>query len=173
MNKDTPILITGATGFVGSYVVRQLWRNGYQQLTGLRRANSSLALLGEAAKHIQWVTADITDYFAVEDALAGQSVVIHCAAKVSFQPGDQKVLFRTNRDGTRHLVDASLHHGVQYFLYLSSVAALGRKPEGFPTDEDTKWEDGPLLSQYARSKFFAELEVWRGQAEGLAVGVLY
>ena len=173
MNKDTAILITGATGFVGSYVMRQLAAAGYHRLYGLRRTNSTLDLLGEIADQVSWRTADITDYFALEDAMEGIEVVIHCAALVSFQPSDKERLLSINRGGTRNVVNAALHREIKRLIYVSSVAALGRNTPGQLTNEKSKWEDGPKVSQYSRSKFLAELEVWRGQAEGLSVAVLY
>ncbi len=173
LNKDTAILITGATGFVGSYVVRQLLAAGYTRLHGLRRSNSTLELLGDHAGQVEWRTADITDYFALEDALQGIEIVIHCAALVSFQPADKDRLLTINRGGTRNIVNAALHHKIKRLVYISSVAALGRNTPGQLTTEKSKWEDGPKVSQYSRSKFLAELEIWRGQAEGLSVAVLY
>ncbi|MEL7247837.1 MAG: SDR family NAD(P)-dependent oxidoreductase [Bacteroidota bacterium] len=173
MNKDTAILITGATGFIGSYVVRQLLAAGYTKLCGLRRSTSSLELLGESAERIAWRTADVTDYFALEDAFENMEVIIHCAALVSFQPADKERLLTINRGGTRNVVNAALHHKVERLVYISSVAALGRNTPGQLTTEKSKWEDGPKVSQYSRSKFLSELEVWRGQAEGLSVAILY
>jgi len=173
LNRDTHILITGATGFVGSYVLRRLLKAGYTKLYGLRREGSSLDLLAEAADRISWRTADITDYFGVEDALENIEVVIHCAALVSFQGADKERLLEVNRGGTRNVVNAALYHGVKHLYYLSSVAALGRHNPGELVAENSKWEDDVNISQYSRSKFLAELEVWRGQAEGLAVGLLY
>lgn len=173
MDKEQPILVTGATGFAGSYIVRRLLAAGYTNIYGLRRDNSAMDLLGEATSKVQWRTADITDYFAIEEALTGMAVVIHCAALVSFQPSDKERLLEINRGGTRNIVDAALHLGVGRFLHLSSVAALGRNVPGQLISEQSKWEDDEAVTQYSRSKFLAELEVWRGQAEGLSVGFLY
>lgn len=166
-------MVTGATGFTGSYIVRQLLKEGYTSVCGLRRSGSTLELLGEAADRIQWRTAELEDYFSLEDALTGMEVVIHCAALVSFQPQDKDRLLEINRAGTRHVVNAALHHGVSRLLYISSVAALGRNTPGQLITEQSKWEDGPTVSQYSRSKFLAELEIWRGQAEGLSVALVY
>ena len=153
--------------------MRQLLAAGYTHLYGLRRANSTLDLLGESAEQLEWRTADITNYFALEDAMQDIGVVIHCAALVSFQPADKELLLTINRGGTRNVVNAALHHKVERLVYISSVAALGRNTPGQLTNEKSKWEDGPKVSQYSRSKFLAELEIWRGQAEGLSVAILY
>lgn len=77
-------------------------------------------------------------------------------------------MMHINRDATGILVNAMLHCGVEELVHISSVAALGRKP-GEPVHEDVPFEDGRDVSQYARSKFAAELEAWRGQEEGLRV----
>lgn len=116
---------------------------------------------------------ELNDYFSVEAALAGMDIVIHCAALVSFQTKEKERLLQINRVGTRHIVNAALHQKVGRLIYLSSVAALGRNTVGYPINEESKWEDGPEITNYGRSKFLAELEVWRGQAEGLSVAVLY
>jgi dihydroflavonol-4-reductase len=173
LNKNSPILLTGATGFVGSYVARQLLQAGYTNLYAVRRADSQLDLLGPAAAALQWREAELADYFSIEDALAGMEVVIHCAALVSFLPQDKDRLLQVNRNGTRYVVNAALHHGVPRLIYLSSVAALGRNNHGQLIDESAKWVDGPTVSNYSRSKFLAEQELWRGQAEGLAVAAVY
>lgn len=173
MQKDKAILITGATGFVGSHLCKELIAAGYTNLYAIKRSSSQLDLLGEAADALQWRTAELTDYFSLEEALVGVEVVIHCAALVSFQPRDKDRLLQINRVGTRYLINAALKQGVERLIYLSSVAALGRKTSAILINEQSKWEDGPTITNYARSKFLAELEVWRGQAEGLSVGVLY
>ncbi len=173
MDKALPILVTGATGFTGSYIVRRLLAAGYTNIHGLRRNSSSMDLLEKESAQVNWRTADIADYFAVEDALEGIKVVIHCAALVSFKPADKDRLLKINRGGTRNIVNAALHHKIDHFLHLSSVAALGRNVPGQLISEQSKWEDGDSVTQYSRSKFLAELEVWRGQAEGLSVGFLY
>lgn len=173
MDKHTPILITGATGFVGSYLTRLLVRAGYTHLYALRREESSLELLGDATENVIWRTAGLEDYFSLETALEGIDTIIHCAALISFAGRDKQQLLRVNRTGTQHLIDAALHLGVRRMIYVSSVAALGRNTRGQMISEESKWEDGPLVSNYSRSKFFAELEVWRGQAEGISTAVVY
>jgi nucleoside-diphosphate-sugar epimerase len=174
LQKDKAILITGATGLVGSHLCRLLLSQGYTRLSATRRSASDQGLLEPKIQQaLQWRNMELEDYFSVEAALAGIDIVIHCAALVSFQARDKNALLRINRVGTRHIVNAALHQKVDRLIYLSSVAALGRNTNGFPINEDSKWEDSPEITHYSRSKFLAELEVWRGQAEGLSVAVLY
>ncbi|MEM9258820.1 MAG: NAD-dependent epimerase/dehydratase family protein, partial [Bacteroidota bacterium] len=173
ITKNAPILITGATGFVGSYVVRRLLAAGYNNLHATRRSGSRMDLLAGAEDQLQWHEAALDDYFSLEDATQGMHTVIHCAALVSFAPRDAQRLLDINRRGTKYMIDAAVHQQVSFFIQLSSVAALGRDPNGAPVTEKTKWEEGPLISNYSRSKFLAETEIWRGQAEGLRVASLY
>jgi len=167
-------LVTGATGSVGMHVVAELLRAG-RPVRALRRAGSDagplasfLARRGLPSSSLTWAEADLLDGAALEAALQGCTRVYHCAALVSFHAADARALDRTNRAGTAALVDAMLHVGVPECVYISSVAALGRR-EGEPTHEDTPFSDGPGVSAYARSKYAAELEVWRGGEEGLRV----
>lgn len=174
LQKNKAILITGATGLVGSHLCKYLLSQGYTKLYAVKRTKSDLSLIGEETeKKLQWRQMELDDYFSIESALEGIDIVIHCAALVSFQPSDKHLLLQDNRIGTRHVVNAALHQKVERLIYMSSVAALGRNSHGVPISEKDKWEDGPDITNYARSKFLSELEVWRGQAEGLSVAVLY
>lgn len=173
MNKNQSILITGATGFVGAYVLRELLRQGYRHIKAIHRSSLEEALLNKEYEPVVWIKGDVEDYFTLEDAIEADDLIIHCAAMVSFFAKDKKQLMTTNQIGTRNLVDAALQKGVKRFIYISSVAALGRTLNGRPTSENTKWGDGQDATNYAISKFLAEQEVWRGQAEGLSVAILY
>ncbi|MEL7220231.1 MAG: NAD-dependent epimerase/dehydratase family protein [Bacteroidota bacterium] len=174
MQKNEAILITGATGLVGSHLCQLLISQGYTNLYATRRSQSDLSLIdAKTEKQLQWRNMELDDYFSVEAALEGINTVIHCAALVSFQPADRHQLLQLNRVGTRHVANAALHQRVKRLVYMSSVAALGRNTNGAPIRETSKWEDGADITNYARSKFLSELEVWRAQSEGLSVAVLY
>lgn len=167
-------LVTGATGMVGMHVVAELLRAG-RPVRALRRTGSDLRPLeaflsrrGFSSADLVWAEADLLDGDLLEAALTGCTRVYHCAALVSFHPSDARALDRVNRAGTAALVDAMLHVGVPECVFISSVAALGRR-DGEPTHEGTPFSDGPGVSAYARSKYAAELEVWRGGEEGLRV----
>ena len=173
-------LVTGATGIVGMQVVAQLLRDG-QTVRALHRPSSDVArvtrfledegLANEAATRLTWVEGDVTDGDTLEAALDGVGCVIHCAALVSFHPADHAAMRRINAQGTANLVNAMLHVGTPRMVHVSSVAALGRKA-GRPTDETTLFEEHPGVTGYARSKHRAEMEVWRGAAEGISGGVV-
>lgn len=173
MSKNNHILITGATGFVGAYVLRELIKEGYTNIRATHRSIVDEALLTKEFAHVQWVEAELEDYFSLEEAMEDIEMVVHCAAMVSFLPKDKKTLIEVNQTGTRYIVDAALHTGVKRLIYISSVAALGRNIDDFAITEDTKWDNGGTPTNYAISKFLAEEEVWRGQAEGLSVALVY
>lgn len=164
------ILLTGATGFLGSNVLRILLQKGYN-VRALRRANSRMDLVADIADRVEWLEMDITD-IALEEAFEGVTHVCHCAAIVSFHPRDAKMMNRINVDGTANLVNLSLDFGIQRFIHTSSIAALGRSKERTHLDESTRWEASKLNSNYAISKYGAEQEVWRGAAEGLSVAIV-
>ncbi|RYF76248.1 MAG: NAD-dependent epimerase/dehydratase family protein [Cytophagaceae bacterium] len=168
-------LVTGATGLIGSHVVRYLLSLG-RSVSALYRAQNGYGLLTDIANQINWLEGDVLDIPSLETAITPGCDVIHCAAIVSFVPKDRARMEQINVEGTANIVNVCLVAGVRKLAYLSSVAALGR-PEsksnvpGQPVvlTEEQKWEESPLNSAYAKTKYRAELEVWRGSAEGLPV----
>lgn len=159
------ILVTGGTGFLGSYLIRSLVAAG-KPVRALYRTAPSPRLQDLSGK-IEWVQGDILDVGALEDAMQGVTQVYHCAAVVSFQPGHAANLMKINVEGTANVVNLALDAGVEKLLYVSSVAAIGRAREQAAIDEDCEWEESPNNSRYSISKFQGEMEVWRGIAEGL------
>lgn len=116
---------------------------------------------------VEWVDGDIMDIMALADAMRGIETIIHAAAMVSFSKSDRQKMYQINVEGTANIVNVALESGVRRLIYISSVAALGRKKNSTVVDEFVKWEDTPTNTHYAISKHRAELEVWRGFAEGL------
>ncbi len=161
------ILVTGGTGFLGSYILRELIQQG-QSVKAIRRANSSMQLVNDIADQIEWVEADIMDVPALTDAMQGIKQVYHAAAMVSFEPDQRYQLLHVNVQGTANVVNAALEAGVEKLAYISSIAALGRNADNDKLiNELTMWEDNPANTGYAISKMLGEREVWRGVAEGL------
>ncbi|RBL93440.1 NAD-dependent epimerase/dehydratase family protein [Chitinophaga flava] len=159
------ILVTGGTGFLGSYLIRALVAEGKPVRALYRKAPSPR--LQDLSGKIEWVQCDILDVCALEDAMQGVTQVYHCAAVVSFQPGDVANLMKINVEGTANVVNMALDAGVEKLLYVSSVAAIGRAKEQAAITEDCEWEESRNNSRYSISKFQGEMEVWRGIAEGL------
>ncbi|MFN8346850.1 MAG: NAD-dependent epimerase/dehydratase family protein [Spirosomataceae bacterium] len=169
----SPVLVTGANGLIGTALIRQLLAKGHA-VRGLKRADSDLSLLNDIHDKIEWMEGDVLDVMSLEKAFEGISYAVHTAAVVSFIPRDRAQMYEINVSGTANIVNAALNARVHKLAFISSVAALGRpdprmmepnKP--IVITEDQKWEESPFNSHYGKSKYLAELEVWRGVAEGL------
>lgn len=175
------ILVTGGTGLVGSHLLLRLAQGGKKIRASYRKPESLknvLKVFGYSSEtpqplweQISWVQADITDIGALSHAFAGVEQVYHCAALISFDPGDYNTLVKSNVEGTANIVNLCLAYKVKKLCYVSSVAALGTAPSGKAITEATEWS-GHHASVYARTKYQAELEVWRGAQEGLSVGIV-
>ncbi len=157
------ILVTGATGLVGSHLLKQLVANGKKVKALYRSAVPNI----EGTEGVQWVRGDILDVISLEEAMPGVKQVYHCAAMVSFHPKKKEQLHQTNIEGTANVVNACLNEGVDKLLFVSSVAALGRIREDTPINETMNWSEETSNSEYGKSKYFSEIEVWRGIGEGL------
>ncbi|GAB3316281.1 NAD-dependent epimerase/dehydratase family protein [Larkinella ripae] len=171
-------LITGANGLIGSHIVRRYLDAG-RNVAALRRADSDLQLLDDLKNRVTWLEGDILDIPALEEAIQtvqknGVVDVVHVAAIVSYQPKDRNRMNKVNVEGTANVVNVCLAKGVRKLGYVSSVAAVGRPTikgdsDHSPVviDEEQRWEESPQNSFYGQTKYRAELEVWRGIAEGL------
>ncbi|GJM62114.1 NAD-dependent epimerase/dehydratase family protein [Persicobacter diffluens] len=161
------VFVTGATGFIGSYICRSLLLHGHQ-LRCLKRAQSNMKLLEDVAHLIEWVEGDLMDLLWLEQQLEGVDKIVHAAAMVSFGDEDPSEMYHTNIQGTHQLVNLALEKQIKQFVHISSIAAIGNAPEGEITDESHHWEEkSDGSSAYALSKQRAEMEVWRGVYEGL------
>lgn len=167
------VLVTGATGMVGASICLNLAARG-KRIRAIRRPSSRLEVIERTfldspslMDSIDWVEGDVTDLLSIRDAMEGIEEVYHTAAIVSFDPADRQKLFRTNVDGTSHMVDMALEADVKRFCHVSSVAALGRVSEDVTVDETSSWRNSNHNTDYAKTKYAAEMEVWRGFEEGL------
>jgi dihydroflavonol-4-reductase len=165
------VAVTGANGLLGSYIVRKLLEEK-TPFVALKRKDSDTSLLSDVASGIQWRDADMMDPVSLEEGLQGVTRVIHTAAIVSFNPGRAREVMDINVQGTRHIVNACLEKKIERLVHISSVAALGRQKGQTFLDENNKWIGNPLNSTYAESKYLAELEVARGQEEGLSTVII-
>ncbi|MFH0895409.1 MAG: NAD-dependent epimerase/dehydratase family protein [Bacteroidota bacterium] len=169
------IFVTGGTGFLGSHLLASLSK-GNDEIVALKRKGSSAALTEKIFRlhgvenkfsNIRWAEGDVCEYFSVEDAMQSATQVYHCASVVSFLKKDKKRMMEINAGGTAHVVNAALALNVQKFCHVSSIATLGRNAATGLFDEETLWEESSDNSNYSKSKWKGELEVWRGIAEGL------
>ncbi|NCD70485.1 SDR family NAD(P)-dependent oxidoreductase [Mucilaginibacter agri] len=160
------ILVTGATGFLGAELVKQLAEQGLA-VRCTRRSNSATPQTLLPYSHlITWVEADICDIFALENAMEGVTQVYHCAAWVSFKQADKDPMISTNVNGTANVVNACIDAGAR-LVHVSSIAAVGTAKTGELITEKHFIEETPVNNIYAISKLESEMEVWRGIAEGL------
>ncbi len=160
------IFITGGTGFLGSYILRKLVKDGFE-VRALKRASSRMDLVADVMDKVEWIEGDVLDIPVLEDAMEGVEKVYHAAAMVSFDPRDRKKMLQVNSEGTANIVNVGLYRGVKKLAYVSSIAAVGRSKKTNIVSEKTKWENNDLNTRYAVSKYLAEQEVWRGTVEGL------
>lgn len=167
------VLVTGATGFLGTFIVSELLANG-QQVRVLARRTDHPALQ-QWIDQVEVYVGDVTDPATLEAPMRGTDAVIHGAALVSLRRRDQARLRQVNAQGTAHVVNTALEAGVHRLVYVSSVAALGRR-EGRPPDEliteDARWTPSALNTYYGKTKQQGEREVARGVEEGLAAVIL-
>ncbi len=176
--------ITGANGLVGSYVTAELLLQGRTDIIcGVRSELTKDQLLKDLCKLTNWnkqkledslvfAVGDILDSYYLESYINTDSMVIHTAANVSFDPKDKDRLFETNIKGTENVVNACIFAKVKKMCYVSSVAAIGRTGSSEFITEETVWEDSKRNTNYAISKRYAELEVWRGSEEGLKMVIV-
>jgi dihydroflavonol-4-reductase len=160
------ILVTGATGFLGSELVRQLLLKG-EKVRAIKRASSVIPDILKNEDSIQWIEADLLDYYSLDDAMQGVKRVYHSAALVSFAQKDKKQMMKVNVEGTSNLINASVANNVEKFLHVSSVAAIGNSKHNELITEKNHWEFGTGQSSYSVSKYESEMEVFRASAEGL------
>ena len=120
-----------------------------------------------AGDTIEWVKADILDITDLEEAMQGVEQVYHCAGMVSFSPKQKELLAKINIEGTANVVNACLAAGVKKLVHVSSVAALGRLRQHTTVNETMNWTKETSNSEYGKTKYLGEMEVWRGVGEGL------
>jgi dihydroflavonol-4-reductase len=168
---DLMIAVTGANGLLGSYIIRELAEKN-PPVVAIARTNSSLDIFSAFGDRIIRRVADVQDVSSLTAVLKDVHTVIHTAAMVSFNPRKAKKIIEINAGGTGNVIDVCLQLSIPKLIHVSSIAALGRQKNGPFIDEESKWADTDLNSDYAVSKYLAELEVFRGKEEGLKVSIV-
>ncbi|MEZ4720911.1 MAG: NAD-dependent epimerase/dehydratase family protein [Flavobacteriales bacterium] len=172
------ILITGATGIVGSHILVELLKRGQRTRALVRRESDFVAiqqLLNQAQlkdDNVEYVEGDVTDPLSLVRAVSGCQDVYHCAAMVSFSPADLSRMNEVNVVGTSNVVNASLAEGIKRLCYISSTAAIGDELISGYLSEQSGWTSDKHRSGYSLSKRYAELEVQRGRQEGLSAVIV-
>ena len=172
MNPESKFFITGANGFVGSYLIRALLSRGYKHISALHRPGCRMGMVEDLKDRIRWVAGDLFDFDLLAKEMNQANIVIHAAAMISFLRRDMKAMLKANVEGTAHVINAALEGRVDKFLHISSVAALGRSDENQLIDENTQYSPSSLNTGYGLTKHLAEMEVYRGVSEGLNATIL-
>lgn len=176
------ILVTGATGFLGAYFLYFLSEKK-KNIRVLKRQSSNFEQIEIAfdilnpekqlwnsfddyIKSIEFVNADILDVNEIEDSLKNVDEVFHLAAVVSFSKKNNELINDVNIRGTSILVNQCIKNNISKFHFASSIASLNRNNENIIT-ESNDVNNKKFSTIYSKSKYLAELEVWRGYAEGL------
>jgi nucleoside-diphosphate-sugar epimerase len=174
MNEN---IVIGANGLVGSHVILHLLKSG-KRATAISRNGQPFSLFytlmdwyglssQECDNLITWKKADVTDVYSFEDIISKNAIVYHCAALVSFHDDDKVEMDRINILGTANVVNVCNEKQVRKLAYISSVSTLSMKENTNVLDEESYWKTNGKETNYARSKYLAEMEVWRGIEEGL------
>ena len=165
MQALKPVLVTGASGFVGWQVARLLRERGYR-VRALARPSSSIPELD-----IERATGDLRDPASLERAVAGCGVVFHVAADYRLWSKDPAEMYRSNVDGTRNILSAAKAAGVERFVYTSTVGCIG-VPAGGIGDEEQPVSLQQMAGPYKRSKYLAEQVALEFAADGFPVVIV-
>lgn len=163
MNTTTDkIFVTGGTGLVGKELILQLLEQGYHV-----RALYHKTPVDINHPLLEIIRGDVLDVVLLEEAMKDITHVFHCAAIVSYDPSDKYRLLKMNVEGTANIVNACIDAGIQKLVHVSSVAAIGRIRKDESVNETMQWSEKTNNSAYGKSKYYSEMEVWRGIGEGL------
>lgn len=171
------IFVTGGTGMVGAHLLYDLVCQG-NKVRALIRPKSNKDKTNHIFSYysndytslfqkIEWVVGDIRDKEILKGYLVGVDQIYHVAAMVSFGSKDREVMLKNNCEGTANLVDLALSLKIPKFCFVSSIAAIGASPDGNAANEECPWQDSGDHSDYSRSKYLSEMEVWRAIRLGL------
>ena len=160
-----PVLVTGASGFLGWHVARTLLERGYAVRALVRPSSRVLELA------VECIAGDLRDRESVERAVAGCGLVFHVAADYRLWAADPGELYRSNVDGTRNVMEAARKAGVERVVYTSTVGCIGL-PHGGIGDEDQPVSLDDMAGDYKRSKFLAEQVVLEFARAGLPVVIV-
>jgi dihydroflavonol-4-reductase len=170
MSNKEKILVTGASGFVGSAVARKLVEAGFS-VRALVRGTSPRAHL--AGLGLDFFEGDLRDRKSVERAIAGMRYTFHVAADYRLWARDPSEIFASNVEGTRNLMEEAMRAGVERVIYTSSVATIALRTDGMAADETSPLREDQGIGAYKRSKIAAERLVEAMVAErGLAAVIV-
>ncbi|MDX1630217.1 MAG: SDR family NAD(P)-dependent oxidoreductase, partial [Fulvivirga sp.] len=144
------ILVTGATGFLGSFICRKLLQL-QKPFIGLKRKDSDITQVRDIYDQVTWHECDINEVDHLDSLIAKVDAIIHAAALVSFNRADHKKMDEVNITGTRNIVNLALKHDIKTFIHISSVGALSRNTPKGTIDESSKWQKSKWNSYYGNT----------------------
>ncbi|MGD8604487.1 MAG: NAD-dependent epimerase/dehydratase family protein [Anaerolineales bacterium] len=169
------ILVTGATGFIGSQLCRALVRDGHR-VSAFVRATSDRSIVQDLS--LRYAVGDLMQPKTLYSAMRGMEVIYHCGGMVA-RWSDPQAMITSHIQGTRHVLDAALASGVRRLIYTSSVAALGVPPlkpspgDEIPLlDETHAWNYDPSIWPYGYGKHMAEQELLSSLGQDLQIIIL-
>jgi dihydroflavonol-4-reductase len=163
-------LVTGATGFVGSHVARQLVDAGHRVRVLVRRGSNLQLIEGLPLERAE---GDLRDAASLERALEGVQRVFHVAADYRLWARDPEEIYESNVAGTRHLLEAANHAGVERIVYTSTVATIVVPSQtGSLPNEGTRATLEQMIGHYKRSKFLAEQEAVKAASAGMPIVIV-
>lgn len=178
------ILVTGATGLIGSHLLYKLMSEGNRVriiVRDVKRVDLIHKIFNyycsnkEAKEYIERIEikkGDLLDIQSVEDSVNGVENIYHCAAKVSFDPSERDQMITNNSAMTANIINCGLAYNVKKVVHVSSTSVFNVTVEGGIIDEGVVYDDFRKLSGYGISKLESEIEAWRGEAEGLEVVIV-
>ena len=161
--------ISGATGFLGASIVRELLRDGNEVRALVRKGADTSNLTG---LDVELWQGDLRDGEGLKQGLKGCDVLYHAAADYRLWTRDPADMYRINVDGTAAILEAALLNGVSRAVYTSSVGTLGNPGDGTPGDESTPVSFNDMVGHYKKSKFLAEREAERFLERGLPLVIV-
>jgi dihydroflavonol-4-reductase len=175
------VFVTGGTGLVGSHLLLKLTQDNIS-VRALYRTEEKLEQVKKIFGYytedpfslfdrIDWIQGDILDIPSLEAAFQQVTQVYHCAAYISFNPANFKLLERINREGTANIVNMCIAKNVRKLCHVSTIGTIGRTVTDERADEETEWSR-QHANPYAITKYLAEMEVWRGAEEQVKVVIV-
>lgn len=161
--------VTGATGFIGASIVRELLREG-REVRVLVRAGADTSNLN--GLDVEQFKGDLLDHDSLRRGLQGCHVLYHAAADYRLWTRNPEEMYRINLDGTVAILEAALQNGLSRVVYTSSVGTLGNPGDGRPGNESTPVSFGDMVGPYKKSKFLAEREAEKFIARGLPLVIV-
>jgi dihydroflavonol-4-reductase len=161
--------ITGATGFIGASIIRELLKDGREVRALVRKGSDTSNLKG---LDVEFWQGDLREHAGLAQGLKGCDVLYHAAADYRLWTRDPAEMYRINVNGTTAILEAALNNGLSRVVYTSSVGTLGNPGDGTPGSEDTQVSLADMVGHYKKSKFLAERAAETFVARGLPLVIV-